>query len=73
MTIADGQKMPQFYNQWVLQSVNISSVDPGNNRGMEQTEVNTWGFKPFKDVADPDLATSTDRPVHTRARTPSVK
>ena len=39
VNVQSGPLQPQFYNQWVLQAVNITAVDPGNNRYMEITEV----------------------------------
>ena len=66
VSMADGPRMPQFVNQWALQTpqFQLAPIDPGNNRGMEVTEVGTWGFTPFANISEPDLATAVDRPVY---------
>ena len=44
ITMADGPRLPQFVNQWALQTpeFQLAKIDPGNNMGMEETEVGTW-------------------------------
>lgn len=60
-----------FYNQWLLQSLNYTVVDRGNDRITEDVESNYFGFPQFTNAnfsptSDwrPDYNTSADRPIY---------
>ena len=64
MTIAVGERSKLFYNQWQLESLGIVPIDAENNVFMEWSEVNLFNYPPFRNTSDPDLPTSTDRPLY---------
>jgi hypothetical protein len=59
-----GPETPYFLNQWMLQSLGIVPVDGANNIFTEKSETEYFGYPPYKNVTNPDLATSTERPIY---------
>jgi hypothetical protein len=64
LSVAIGMQSDIFYNQWQLQSLGYVPIDVVNNQFMEWSETNLFGYPPFQNLSQPDLKTSTDRPVY---------
>ena len=62
--LATGVGEPYFYNQWLLQALDLLPVDPSQNVFSEAAETGFFGFKPFRNISAPDVETATSRPVY---------
>lgn len=56
--------VPDFYNQWTLQSLGLVPTDPLNNAFTERAETNIFGYAPFANTSAPDVNTSAGRPFY---------